>query len=260
MSVVQVTMKIQLNARNCAHQFQSGADERILLAGLRQAIGLPYECGSGTCGTCKARLISGEIERSWPEAPGTKYLKARDEFLMCQCTARTDCPLEVTNFVTPFDAATFVPRHRAGRITGIELLTGDVMRVKVTTDTPMDFAPGQTVGGLEVLITRRLGEISGAVANDRGEPVLDATVVAFPADHALWRPGSRHIKTGRPNQQGIFTIDSLPPGDYLAAAVQVLEAGQAYDPDFLEAISPAATRVSIAQGQTRQLKLSLMSR
>ena len=91
-------MKIQLNARNCAHQFQSGGDERILLAGLRQAIGLPYECGSGTCGTCKARLISGEIERSWPEAPGTKYLKARDEFLMCQCTARTDCTLELLDY------------------------------------------------------------------------------------------------------------------------------------------------------------------
>jgi toluene monooxygenase electron transfer component len=138
-------MKIQLNARNCAHQFQSGADERILLAGLRQAIGLPYECGSGTCGTCKARLISGEIAQSWPAAPGTKFLKARDEFLMCQCTARSDCTLEVTNFVTPFDAAAFVPQHRNGRVAGIELLTSDVMRVQVRTDTPMDFDAGQFV-------------------------------------------------------------------------------------------------------------------
>ncbi|HKW82428.1 MAG TPA: 2Fe-2S iron-sulfur cluster-binding protein, partial [Burkholderiaceae bacterium] len=138
-------MKIELNARNRAHQFQSGSDERILLAGLRQAIGLPYECGSGTCGTCKARLISGEIERSWPEAPGTKFLKARDEFLMCQCTARSDCTLEVTNFVTPFDAATFVPQHRGGRITRIDTLTADVMRVIVAVDTPMDFDAGQFV-------------------------------------------------------------------------------------------------------------------
>ncbi len=125
------------------------------------------------------------------------------------------------------------------------------------TDTPVDFAPGRTIDGLEILITRRLGEISGTVANDRGEPVLDATVVIFPADRALWMPGSRHIKTARPTQQGVFTIDGLPPGDYLSVARQALEAGQAYDPDFLEAIAPAATRVSIERGQTQQLKLSL---
>jgi toluene monooxygenase electron transfer component len=138
-----VPMKIELNARNCAHQFQSRADERILFAGLRQAIGLPYECGSGTCGTCKARLISGEIERSWPEAPGTRYLKARDEFLMCQCMARSDCTFEVTNVVTPFDAATFVPQHSTGLIMGAVMLTADVMQVTVGLDAPMDFDAGQ---------------------------------------------------------------------------------------------------------------------
>jgi toluene monooxygenase electron transfer component len=136
-------MKIQLNARNCAHQFQSGAGERILLAGLRQGIALPYECGSGTCGTCKARLVSGEISQGWPAAPGTKFLKARDEFLMCQCTARSDLTLEVTNFVTPFDTGAFVPQNRVGRITGVDMLTGDVMRVDVAVDTPMDFDAGQ---------------------------------------------------------------------------------------------------------------------
>ena len=136
-------MKIQLNARNCAHQFKAGAGERILLAGLRQAIGLPYECATGTCGTCKARLISGEIAQTWPAAPGTKYLKARDEFLMCQCTARSDCTLEVAGFVSPFDAAAFVPEHRLATIARIDRLTIDVARVVVTLDTPMDFDAGQ---------------------------------------------------------------------------------------------------------------------
>jgi hypothetical protein len=131
---------------------------------------------------------------------------------------------------------------------------------KDITDTPMEFAPGQTVNGLEVLLTRRLGEVSGMVTNDRGEPVLDATVVIFPADEALRMPGSRHIKTARPNQEGKYTIASLPSGDYLSVAVQALQAGQASDPDFLETISPGATRVSVEQAETRTLNLSLLSR
>lgn len=131
---------------------------------------------------------------------------------------------------------------------------------KDITDTPMEFAPGQIVRGLDVLLTRRLGEVSGMVTNDRGEPVLDATVVIFPADEALWMQGSRHIKTARPNQEGKYTIAGLPSGDYLSVAVQVLQAGQASDPDFLETIRPGATRVSVEQAQTRTLNLSLLSR
>jgi len=52
-------MKIQVNARNRAYQFETTEGEKILYAGLSEAIGLPYECASGTCGTCKARLVSG---------------------------------------------------------------------------------------------------------------------------------------------------------------------------------------------------------
>ena len=55
-------MKIQVNARNCAHHFKAAAGEKILFAGLQQAIGLPYECASGTCGTCRTRLLEGEAE------------------------------------------------------------------------------------------------------------------------------------------------------------------------------------------------------
>ena len=87
-------MKIQLNARNRAHHFDAAPTEKILYAGLSQAIGLPYECGSGTCGTCKARLLSGEIEDGWLDAPGRKYLKHADDFLMCQCSARGDVSVE----------------------------------------------------------------------------------------------------------------------------------------------------------------------
>ena len=79
-------------------------------AGLAAGINLPYECGSGTCGTCKARLIEGEIDDRWPEAAGRKYLKQPGEFLMCQCVARSDCTVEVANFVYNMDPGRVHPR------------------------------------------------------------------------------------------------------------------------------------------------------
>ena len=61
----------------------------MLYAGLAAGIHLPYECGSGTCGTCKARIVTGEVEDAWPQAAGRKYLKQAGEILLCQCTPKT---------------------------------------------------------------------------------------------------------------------------------------------------------------------------
>jgi CDP-4-dehydro-6-deoxyglucose reductase len=36
--------------------------ETILAAALRQGHPLPYSCRNGSCGTCKARVLAGEID------------------------------------------------------------------------------------------------------------------------------------------------------------------------------------------------------
>ena len=138
-------MKIHVNARNQAHHFDAAPAENILYAGLSHAIALPYECASGTCGTCKARLLSGEIEDAWPEAPGRKFLKGPDEFLMCQCTAKGDVSLEVASFVQGIGADVYVPRASSGTVRATALLTHDVMQLDIDLASPMDFDAGQFV-------------------------------------------------------------------------------------------------------------------
>lgn len=139
-------MKIQLNARNRAYTFEAREGERLLYAGLQTGIDLPYECGTGTCGTCKAKLVSGEVEDLWPGAPGKKYLKRESaEFLMCQCTARSDCTVEVGNFVSVLDPGTCVPSSFKGVIRSAARLTHDVLYLKVDLDRPRDFDAGQFV-------------------------------------------------------------------------------------------------------------------
>lgn len=138
-------MKIQVNARNRAHHFNATEGEKVLYAGLSGAVDLPYECGSGTCGTCKARLISGEIVDAWPEAPGRKYLKGDDEFLMCQCVAKTDASIEVASFVQTMEAGVCVPAALKGQISSAKLLTPDVIHLQIKLSQPMEFDAGQFV-------------------------------------------------------------------------------------------------------------------
>lgn len=138
-------MRIELNARNRAYQFRATENQRILYAGLAAGINLPYECGSGTCGTCKARLVSGEVDDLWPQAPGRKYLRQPGEFLMCQCATRGDCSLEVANFVYNMDAGACLPSAGRGTVRNARMLTHDVISFSIALDAPCDFDAGQFV-------------------------------------------------------------------------------------------------------------------
>ena len=138
------TANIQINARNRAYAYESSGGETILNCGLTNAIDLPYECGSGTCGTCKARLVSGEITNLWPEAPGRKYLKAKKrEFLMCQCAAKSDIEIEVESFVHTMEAGACVPTALKGKVVSTKLLTHDVMFLRIEPEQSVDFDAGQ---------------------------------------------------------------------------------------------------------------------
>lgn len=136
-------MKIQVNARNRAYRFSVAEGQRILYGGLAEGINLPYECGSGTCGTCKARVTAGQIDDLWPEAPGRKYLKQPGEFLMCQCTARGDISLEVTNFVYTADPGACRPLPGRGVVRNPRLLNRDVIAFSIELTESCDFDAGQ---------------------------------------------------------------------------------------------------------------------
>jgi hypothetical protein len=124
------------------------------------------------------------------------------------------------------------------------------------TDTPIDLPPGQLVSGLQIVISERPTALSGRVTDTKGTPVTDVTVVVLPADESLWTYQSRFIRTARPDQDGRFEIQGLPPYErYRAVPVQALEDGQAGDPEFLARIREQGTTFSLNEGETRALDL-----
>lgn len=137
-------MKISVRTRGAPFVFDCAEGEKILQAGLRAGVGLPYECGSGTCGTCKAELGEGEIDEGWADAPGRTYVKAeKSEFLMCQASPQRDCTIGVRSKVEPLSDGIPVPDALSGQITKVEPLTHDVCQVEVSIDKPISFNAGQ---------------------------------------------------------------------------------------------------------------------
>lgn len=137
-------MRIQVNARNRGYEFDALPGENVLYAGLRAGIELPYECATGTCGTCKAKAVAGRVHEGWPQAPGRKFVKpAAAEFLMCQCAAEEPLTLEVSKFVYDMEAGACVPRSCAGTLRDLRRLAHDVMGFALELERPGDFDAGQ---------------------------------------------------------------------------------------------------------------------
>ncbi len=137
-------MRIQVNARNRGYEFDARPAEKVLHAGLRAGVDLPYECATGTCGTCKAKLLAGEVRDGWTQAPGRKYVKPeRGEFLMCQCSAAGDLALEVSKFVHATEPGACTPDACAGVLRAPRKLVHDVMAFGVELEQPREFDAGQ---------------------------------------------------------------------------------------------------------------------
>ncbi|MDP1570453.1 MAG: carboxypeptidase-like regulatory domain-containing protein [Vicinamibacterales bacterium] len=173
--------------------------------------------------------------------------------LMSNPVARVedDWTFEVTGLFEPRVVRGGV-RDQAWTLKAVRLDGRDV------TDAAIDFGPGQTVDDIEVVFTDKLTSLEGTVTDDRGEPVVDATLIVFPGDSELWTPMSRYLRTSRPDQSGRYQFRSLPPHrDYRIVAVREVADDETRDPEFLATVRDQALRFSLAEGERKVQELRL---
>nr|BAC56748.1 ferredoxin reductase component of carbazole [Janthinobacterium sp. J3] len=120
-----------------------GSDKSLLVSALANGIGLPYECASGGCGVCKFELLEGTVQSMWPDAPG---LSSRDRekgnrHLACQCIALSDLRIKVA-VQDKYIPAIPISKMEA-EVVAVRALTHDLLSVKLRTDVPANFLPGQ---------------------------------------------------------------------------------------------------------------------
>jgi len=140
--------------------------DNVLYAGLRVGLTLPYECATGTCGTCRCRVTEGETDLQWENAPGLAYVKQdKNETLMCQARVRSNSTIRVPAEVTDTGSR---PGYFSGTLSNLVSLTHDVARFTIDLDRPVSFDAGQFVvlnepsleGGRAYSMTNHTGETS----------------------------------------------------------------------------------------------------
>jgi hypothetical protein len=136
----------------------------------------------------------------------------------------------------------------------------DAVKVNETDITDVAFdvpTGGRDVAGLQIVITKEIATIRGEVITADGKPTPYASVIAFADNDALWLPGSRFVRMTRPDTSGKFSISGLPGGAYFIVALDSVIEGQWEDPQFLESVRKAGTRVTLSRGGTESVSLKL---
>jgi naphthalene 1,2-dioxygenase ferredoxin reductase component len=113
-----------------------------LLKALQDAqVPMSYSCMAGRCGTCRCRVLDGEVmegageqQRPLDGGPGT--------VLACQTWLTEPCTIEIPE---PDEVVVHPARIVKATVQSIEDLTHDIKRLVLRPAKPVDFSPGQYV-------------------------------------------------------------------------------------------------------------------
>jgi hypothetical protein len=125
-------------------------------------------------------------------------------------------------------------------------------------DFPLEVGAAADTRTVVVTFSDRPGEIAGSLRAPEGTPAPDYFVLVFPADPALWRPGSRRVHTTRPATNGQFSIRGLPRGDYLLGALTDMDPADVHDPAFLEQVAASAIKLSLKDGEQKRQDIQIL--
>jgi CDP-4-dehydro-6-deoxyglucose reductase len=136
-------MSFTVTIRPSGNRFTAGADDTVLAAALREGFVLPYGCRNGACGSCKGRLLAGEIDYgTYQDSALSDEERGRGLALFCQAKPLTDLEIECREV----NAAKDIPiRKMPCRVERMERAAPDVMVVhlRLPQNERLQYLPGQ---------------------------------------------------------------------------------------------------------------------
>ncbi|MEZ5318685.1 MAG: carboxypeptidase-like regulatory domain-containing protein [Vicinamibacterales bacterium] len=135
---------------------------------------------------------------------------------------------------------------------GVELDGRDVML------HPIELGDAD-LGDVVVILSDTPASIAGTVRTPRGSPVPAAVVAVFPVNAAMWVDFGRstpHFVNASTADDGSFTIPSLPPGDYYAAAAPADLTRDWRQAAVLRGLASTATRITVRTGLQTSVALT----
>ena len=106
------------------------------------------------------------------------------------------------------------------------------------------------LSGVEVRISPNGSRISGLVRSEEdGKAVDGATVLVFAADPQQRGSFSRFTRTTQTDQTGRYSLEGLPPAEYLVCALVEHESGRESEPEYLNGLEGDSTTIDISAGE-----------
>ena len=138
-------MTFKIRIQSSGREFTAEEKETVLAAALRQGVMLPYSCRNGACGTCKGKLVSGEVDYGTYEPKAmSETERQQGHALFCQAKPLSDLVIEAKEIA----AAKDIPiRIMPARVVQMEKLADDVMRLslKLAEGQRLQYLAGQYI-------------------------------------------------------------------------------------------------------------------
>jgi len=137
-------MGYTVEVSNSGHRFTVEQGDTLLEAALRSGINLRYGCSGGSCGECKARIISGELaEVKHHDYALSPQEQADNTVLLCSVVAGSDLVIEADEVHSPRD----LPKQKITTKVVRPERIGDVLLFQLRTPRSqrMQFLPGQHI-------------------------------------------------------------------------------------------------------------------
>lgn len=134
----KITVKGRPEPTECA------PDQPMLDALLRAGVWMPNSCNQGTCGTCKLKVLGGEVDHQ--NSPEDILLpKEREEGYALACQATPCSDLEVQSDADDDGPVHFPLVDFTATVTAIEDIAQDTRRIRLLPDEYFEFGAGQSV-------------------------------------------------------------------------------------------------------------------
>ncbi len=136
-------MSYQVTLKTSGKQFTVNQDETVLEAALRQNINLPYGCKNGACGSCKGKVLEGQVtHQQHSESAMTRADETAGATLFCCAHPQSDLLIEAREVQGAGDIAI---RKVPCRVNTINKPSSDVaiLKLQLPASERFQFLAGQ---------------------------------------------------------------------------------------------------------------------
>lgn len=184
-------------------------------------------------------------------SPGNLRVMLRSENSAPNGQTKSDGAFTIENVTADRYRFAAMALPRGTYIKSVRVSGQDVTRQEI------DFTSG-AAGNLEVILGNKPATVSGTITK-AGAESLPGLVIVVP-DGAAPVQSNYGPFPGSPleasvDQNGAFSIQNVPPGDYRVYAFEEFDRTEGYDPEFLKKFESSSEKLKLSEGDAKTLSL-----